>query len=1188
MAKINIQNQTQPVDTPPSGYSYVYVDSSVKDGRIKLDDGTVKILGQQSLEETRQVGDTFAGNVNMGSNRLTNLASPSADGDAVNKAFMDAAVLWDKVGSVISPKIDGDNVHLQTGDLSFRTSGALEQSIIYFEDNGGTTRSRLEFTDDGANSILQTYSQGVLQLQGLSSINVISNGEVILDPTGGVRLNKLTANQGLYLNSSKVITNVPPTTGNLGFWNRTGSTLSPSTTGDDIKTSGDILLKVPSSSSSVKMSFRDDNDFEQAAITFQDDVSTGDLEIIALGRIDIVSNNILNLTGTGGMTIRTGGSNNLGIGTNSLNIETLTGSTMVSGDNLGNLYLNGATSVQLPSGSFGLTASVGDNSTKLATTAYVENSIIAGRLWDRSGGVLSPRNIGDNVSTTGNVSAGSIDLTGNLNQIDYPSNEDLLLYLPMTDYGTTQYDRSPYGKDGTVLGTNISIVSGAGRIDNAGLVNAGDLDALVYTSDYGGVSLDDYTISFFVKLDVVDHLTNPGFVEVSLDPSRLEIWSGQYFGTTYQFKAYMNDVRIDTGYEPVIDTWYHIAVVRKNGTWTYYVDLNPIDTGVDTTIYNLTQIAIAGRKPGEGNNLDGKMSEFMMYKRALSLDELRTEYLRKVNISSVVKSDNFRVVDQNGDTNFTVSSDGNINIPSLTESSEVFTDANKNLTTTKPTSGDLGHWNRTGTTLTPVFSTDLVDLNGELRTGLTSLGTVRHYTNATANFLQSFGANYSGNHPLYITGPFGATGNILSLLFNNVGVGTVSPSSALHIGDNFSSEPTITLGDVNWQIGLEENYSINNLDNMVFKVQDGTGKGFRFTNHTGDNLMYIDASAGRVGIGKTNPANPLDVNGTIESLLLITEGTTGALHTLRNLTANASAFSHWYNSDDTVRMIVGVDGSGFSGATGQAGIGTWTNHPVAFFANQKQSAKLTNISNVGVFVLQTAETTVVDGDLLGALEFQAPLEASGTDAVLVGAAIWAEADDTFAADNNTTDLVFATATSGPATEKMRIKSNGEVSIGSDVSIGGDLHWVGEGSGLLYGSLIANTASAVAIISSGVYIQFVGFNANGQSNGTTPDHTNDHITVPTAGKYLVTVDVNASVISGSGRPIFMVHTNNGTTQHSDTYIRLPNAGTDNNGSMTFVLDLTANDTVELWVQNDTDTGDFLVERARMTVIQIAGT
>ena len=89
----------------------------------------------------------------------------------------------------------------------------------------------------------------------------------------------------------------------------------------------------------------------------------------------------------------------------------------------------------------------------------------------------------------------------------------------------------------------------------------------------------------------------------------------------------------------------------------------------------------------------------------------------------------------------------------------------------------------------------------------------------------------------------------------------------------------------------------------------------------------------------------------------------------------------------------------------------------------------TGTAPAGVLRLSTAETSVVDADQLGRVEFIAPLEAGGTDAILVGASIYAEADDTFAADNNATELVFATGASEAAAEKMRLTSDGKLGIG---------------------------------------------------------------------------------------------------------------------------------------------------------------
>ena len=85
-----------------------------------------------------------------------------------------------------------------------------------------------------------------------------------------------------------------------------------------------------------------------------------------------------------------------------------------------------------------------------------------------------------------------------------------------------------------------------------------------------------------------------------------------------------------------------------------------------------------------------------------------------------------------------------------------------------------------------------------------------------------------------------------------------------------------------------------------------------------------------------------------------------------------------------------------------------------------------------VFTLQTNEPSVVDGDVLGQIDFQAPLE-TGADALLVSASIWAEADDTFAADNNKTSLVFATGASEVAAEKMRLDNVGALTVTGAIS-----------------------------------------------------------------------------------------------------------------------------------------------------------
>lgn len=105
---------------------------------------------------------------------------------------------------------------------------------------------------------------------------------------------------------------------------------------------------------------------------------------------------------------------------------------------------------------------------------------------------------------------------------------------------------------------------------------------------------------------------------------------------------------------------------------------------------------------------------------------------------------------------------------------------------------------------------------------------------------------------------------------------------------------------------------------------------------------------------------------------------------------------------------------------------------ITHVADSGVSMRTTSTTAPFVIVLQTSDTTVADGGKLGQIDFQAPLEVSGTDAILVGASIWAEADNTFAVDNNATELVFATAITATAAEVMRLDQAGNLGINTAI------------------------------------------------------------------------------------------------------------------------------------------------------------
>ena len=140
----------------------------------------------------------------------------------------------------------------------------------------------------------------------------------------------------------------------------------------------------------------------------------------------------------------------------------------------------------------------------------------------------------------------------------------------------------------------------------------------------------------------------------------------------------------------------------------------------------------------------------------------------------------------------------------------------------------------------------------------------------------------------------------------------------------------------------------------------------------------------------------------------------------------------WISADKSLgKLLIGGDGGSRPADSafpltiqGDQKVGINTNTPGTLLDVQGAAGA------AGITTLSTAELTVVDGDILGSIYAQAPLESSGTDAILVSAAIDFEASATFAADNDSTDIVFRTAQSETATEKMRITSGGNVGIGA--------------------------------------------------------------------------------------------------------------------------------------------------------------
>ena len=149
----------------------------------------------------------------------------------------------------------------------------------------------------------------------------------------------------------------------------------------------------------------------------------------------------------------------------------------------------------------------------------------------------------------------------------------------------------------------------------------------------------------------------------------------------------------------------------------------------------------------------------------------------------------------------------------------------------------------------------------------------------------------------------------------------------------------------------------------------------------------------------------------------------------------------------------------------------------------------------GTLTLSTAETTIVNTDPLGRLDFKAPLEGSGSNAIYPTVRIEARATETFDATHNQTDLLFMLANDGGVTEKMRMLSSGGLTFNGDTAAANALDDYEEGT--FTPVLRHSTTSYSASGSQGRYIKigrFVWFSASITVTNAAVSNSSDGLSV----------------------------------------------------------------------------------------------
>jgi hypothetical protein len=218
----------------------------------------------------------------------------------------------------------------------------------------------------------------------------------------------------------------------------------------------------------------------------------------------------------------------------------------------------------------------------------------------------------------------------------------------------------------------------------------------------------------------------------------------------------------------------------------------------------------------------------------------------------------------------------------------------------------------------------------------------------------------------------------------------------------------------------------------------GTNYDFRIEGDTDANLLFVDASTDRVGIGTASPATTLDVNGDVTiSDKIIHDGDTNtairfpAADTVSVETGGSEAA----RIDSSGRLLIGTSTSATYGAAGLLQIlGTTNAHASIARITDNNADPTFNLAKACGVV--GAPTIVNSGDNLGRINFAGY---DGGDFESIGAWIQGQVDGTPGANDMPGRLVFSTTADGAAspTERLRITSAGvlQVADAGDITVG---------------------------------------------------------------------------------------------------------------------------------------------------------
>jgi len=161
----------------------------------------------------------------------------------------------------------------------------------------------------------------------------------------------------------------------------------------------------------------------------------------------------------------------------------------------------------------------------------------------------------------------------------------------------------------------------------------------------------------------------------------------------------------------------------------------------------------------------------------------------------------------------------------------------------------------------------------------------------------------------------------------------------------------------------------------------------------------------------------------------------------------------------------------------------------------------------------------------------------------------------------------------------------------DMTMTGDFTFSGEDSGLTHGSMsIEENSAETAIASSGVDVQVTVFDTIDHQHHVAADLTESHMTIERAGHYLISLSATIDSVTGAAsKAEISIKKNNGASNivpHVDRNLA-GGGGTSGVISISGIALLAVGDTIEMWIKNETNTQNYVVEDVSLAILQIGG-